>query len=240
MAEPGFTRPETLPPTVVADLAEPLGDYVLRRLQQHTVDSYAGIQMAKLPEDLRVYEHLLWLADPDVVVELGTLFGGMTLWLRDRLHAFARYRRRPPARVIGVDLDTERTRECLSAVDPGYAADIELIAGDITDPGLPARVGAHVPPGARCLVIEDSAHTYESTLASLRGFSRFVPVGGFLVVEDGVVDVEPLRVSPSWPRGVLAALAEWLGAEGADFVSRSDLELYGVSCHPRGYLQRRR
>jgi cephalosporin hydroxylase len=75
-------------------------------------------------------------------------------------------------------------------------------------------------------------------MAALRGFSGFVSPGGFMVVEDGCVDVEELRIDDAWPRGVLPALNEWLETEGTDFTARRDLELYGVTCHPHGFLQR--
>src|SRR5262249_33557648 len=83
-------------------------------------------------------------------------------------------------------------------------------------------------------------HMYETTRAALEGFARFVPPGGFFVVEDGCVDVEELRPDDRWPRGVLRALDEWLESPaGAGFVVRRDLEPYGIPCHPRGSLQRR-
>ena len=82
-------------------------------------------------------------------------------------------------------------------------------------------------------------HTYETTMAALRGFSQFVPPGGFFVIEDGCVDVEELRVDPDWPRGVLPALHEWLASEpGQAFVVRRDLEAYGLSTNREGFLQR--
>jgi hypothetical protein len=38
---------------------------------------------------------------------------------------------------------------------------------------------------------------------------------------------------------VLPAVREWLGGPaGRSFRSRRDLELYGVTCHPGGLLQR--
>ena len=226
------------PPTVRTRLDESLLEYTRSRLRQHTHDSYAGVTISKFPEDLRVYEHLLWMSAADVVIELGVQFGGSSLWFRDRLHALGRYRAPSAKKVIAVDVDLSQARDRLGAIDPDHAADIDLIEGSVMDAGLPGRVADQVPSGARCLVVEDTAHTYETTLAALRGFSRFVAIGGFFVVEDGCVDVEQLRVSEDWPRGVLPALREWLAAEGPDFVVRSDLELYGVTCHPGGFLQR--
>ena len=218
-----------------------MAGYLRERLRQHTLDSYAGVTISKFPEDLRVYEHLLWIARPTVVIELGVQFGGSSLWFRDRLRALAHYRGGAgAATVVAVDVDVQAARQCLADADPGYASEIELIEGDVLDPDLPARLRRYVGPQARALVIEDTAHTYETTSAALRGFTPFVGEGGFFVVEDGVVDQPPLRVSTDWPRGVRPAIDDWLEREGSDFCVRRDLELYGVTCHPGGFLQRRR
>lgn len=66
-----------------------------------------------------------------------------------------------------------------------------------------------------------------------------MPLGGYFVVEDAVIDVEPLRAHEISPRGVAAAIATWLETPaGRSFRVRRDLECYGVTCHIGGYLQR--
>ena len=79
-----------LPQPVKTDLDETMRDYWLKRAAQHTGDSYAGVGMSKFPEDLRVYEHLLWESAATAVIEIGAYSGGASLWFRDRLAAFAR------------------------------------------------------------------------------------------------------------------------------------------------------
>jgi cephalosporin hydroxylase len=228
-----------LPQPVKTDLDETMRDYWLKRAAQHTGDSYAGVGMSKFPEDLRVYEHLLWESAATAVIEIGAYSGGASLWFRDRLAAFARYRPGPPPFVVSIDVDIAAARSAVQSVDAAYADSIALVEADVTDPALPDRIGELLPPGSRCLVIEDSAHVYDTTLASLTGFARFVSPNGFFVVEDGCVDVDEMRLSPDWPRGVLPALHDWLGtAAGERFRVRRDLELYGISCHPEGFLQR--
>jgi cephalosporin hydroxylase len=240
---PDPAPPPNLPPAVTVDLTRgELRAYWLERVAQHTRDSYAGITLCKFPEDLRTYEHLLWQAAPDTVVELGTYLGASALWFRDRLRALRSYGRiQLEPRVISIDLDQGAARAGLAAADPGFASEIELVEADVTDPALPARVESMLRPGARCFVIEDSAHESATTAAALEGFARFVPPNGYFVVEDGCVDVEAMRPpGQQWPRGVLPALERWLAsAAGAPFEVRRDLEVYGVSCHPRGFLQRR-
>ncbi len=229
-------------PPVEERLDQPVGELWMARVGRHMRDVYAGVPMSKFPEDLRVYEHLLWDMRADGVIELGTRFGGGALWFRDRLRTLAGYGvTMHPPHVITVDLDVELPRDQLAGVDPAYEETITLIAGDITDPGLPEEVGRHLRPGARYLVSEDLAHTYETTSAALSGFAEVVPLGGYMVIEDGCVDIERMRYEDDWPRGVLPALADWLESpEGARFERRRDLELYGITCHPSGFLQRTR
>jgi len=224
---------------VTTSLDETVREYWLHRVAQHTQDSYCGIPMSKFPEDLRVYEHLLWQAKPNAVIELGAQFGGSALWFRDRLRTLAAYDSRGEVRVVSVDLDTSAARSNLAAADPAFEETIVLLDGDVLDEGIAARVEAALPENAVCFVVEDSAHTYETTSAALRSFARFVPRKGFFVVEDGCVDVEEMRLDPDWPRGVLPAIGDWLETtEGQGFRVRRDLELYGLSCHPGGFLQR--
>jgi cephalosporin hydroxylase len=180
----------------------------------------------------------LWAARPNTVIEIGTDFGGSALWFRDRLASLGRYGGHASSQVISIDI--ARPRAALADADPDYATAITLVKGNVLDPQLPTVVAELLTPDARCFIVEDSAHTYETTRAALDGFSQFVATGGFFVVEDGCVDVDEMRASPDWPRGVLPALHDWLKTPAAaDFEVRRDLEIYGISCHPEGFLQRR-
>jgi cephalosporin hydroxylase len=226
-----------LPPAVHADVVSgSLLEYWRARATQHTTDSYAGVPMAKFPEDLRVYEHLLWLQVPDVVLEIGTQSGGSALWFRDRLRTLETHGRLSrPGRVVSLDIDQSLAQKQLAGRDDG----ITLIEGDVRDDAAVEAVHRAVAGVTNCMVIEDSAHVYETTMAAMEAFSRLVPVHGFMVIEDGCVDVPEMRIRDDWPRGVLRALTDWLARpQAGGFVVRRDLELYGLSCHPGGFLQR--
>lgn len=234
--------PEHLPPAAPAVLDEPLRSYWLARLRQHTLDSYAGVGLSKFPEDLRVYEHLLWTSRADAVIEVGAQTGGSALWFRDRLGALGRYTGAGRPTVLSIDLDVTQARETVAAADPlaESSGEVVFLQRDVCDPGLADEVERLLPAGARCLVSEDSAHVYDTTLAALESLSRFVSPSGFFVVEDGVVDVDELRAKEDWPRGVLPAVHDWLETEhGRHFEMCRELELYGVTCHPQGFLRRR-
>jgi cephalosporin hydroxylase len=217
-----------------------LRDYWAARAHQHTTDRYLGIKMSKFPEDLRVYEHLMWVAAPDVIVELGAQSGASTLWLRDRLRTLHSYGAlAAPPRVIAVDIDLDAARYNVGVRDPEWADSISFVEGSVCDAAVREEVQTHIPRGAVCMVIEDSAHVYETTRAALELYSDVITPGGFFVVEDGCVDVPWMRIKEDWPEGVLPALDEWLATpQGSAFRVRRDLEVYGVSCHPSGFLQR--
>jgi cephalosporin hydroxylase len=193
------------------------------------LDTYAGVPLCKLPEDLRTYEHLLWESSPQVVIELGGYRGGSALWFRDRLRALEAYGKVSDPYVVTVEIDPSR-------IELPDASSIEVVGGDVCAPATAAQVRALVPSGTRVMVVEDSAHTYDTTYAALELFSSFVLPGGFFIVEDGVVDIDEYRIDDAWPRGVLPALRDWL--PGKPFRVRDDIVQYGFTCNPGGILQR--
>ena len=165
---PTLTVENSIPGAVRVSPDTTMREYWLARAHQHTRDRYLGIKTSKFPEDLRVYEHLLWVGRPDVVVELGAQSGGSTLWFRDRLRTLAGYGvLAAEPRVIAVDLDLSVARQNVAARDPDHEASIVFVEGDVRDPAVRRDVGLHVPPGATCMVVEDSAHTDETTAAAL-------------------------------------------------------------------------
>ena len=175
-------------------LDDSLLSYWVDRFAQHAEDNYAGVPLFKFPEDLRVYEHLLWADRPNVVIEIGTHCGGSALWFRDRLRVMESYGLISDSRVITIDIDADRARPYLDHADRTWSEHIYLISDDVRSDSLLDRVARSLPSTARCFVVEDSAHTYATTMAALTAFAPFVSPGGFFVVEDGCVDIKQMRV----------------------------------------------
>lgn len=142
--------------------------------------------------------------------------------------------------VIAVDIDLTAARESFKELPPEGIAGITLLEGDIRDDDLLSEIRAMVPDGVEVLVIEDAQHDTTTTRAALRGLAPLVRAGGYYMVEDTCVDIEPLRVHPEWPRGCGTALEEWLTRDplGRRFKRRGDLQPYGLTCHPGGLVQR--
>jgi len=200
-------------------------------------ETYMGIPLVKFPEDLMSYVHLLWKAMPNTVIELGCHAGGGALWFRDQLLLLRHYGLVQSIRVISIDITTERAKQELQKLDPGYTETITLVEGSVLDPDLSKRIEKMLTPDSIPFIVEDSAHVYDTTLASLNGFSRFVRPGGFFVVEDTNVDIENMRM-PDWPRGAGLATKDWL-AQHPEFETWTEFERYGITCHPGSTLRRK-
>ena len=100
---------------------------------------------------------------------------------------------------------------------------------------LTRAVAARVDSSGPVMVIEDSAHTYDNTLAVCRTYAPLVTTGSYLIVEDTIchhgIDVGP---NP----GPYEA-AETFRREHPEFIMRRDLEAFVLTWNPTGFLQRR-
>lgn len=171
-----------------------------------TGTTWRGIPTLKNPMDAWTYQEIIHQHRPEVVVEVGNHHGGSLLYLAEL----------GGLRVIGVDVDHTHVSAVVQ-LDPR----VTLITGDAVDvfPAVEEKVA-----GRSCLVIEDSSHTYDHTLAVLRTYGALVQKGGYMVCEDGVM--EPV-----------AQALEQFSYEQYDFVADRDRE-WPVTWNPGGYLRR--
>lgn len=184
--------------------------------------TYFGIPTLKNPIDFWVYQELIWERRPDVVVEIGNNRGGSALALAHVLDHVGH------GRLIGVDIDQSR-------LDPRARAHprIEFLEGD----GV-ARVGevrARIAAPERAMVIEDSSHTYDNTLAVLRAYASLVHPGDYFIVEDSICH-HGLDVGPA--PGPFEAIEAFL-AESDAFESDRTREGFLITWNPKGFLRRR-
>lgn len=222
------------------ELDTPVLDLYLERLRIHMDDSYRGVRMRKFPEDLRIIEEILWELCINVVVEIGLGMGGSALWIRDRLRCLVGYGRISDPMVIAVDRSIADGKANIERADPGYESTIKLVEGDIRSPDIKDAVTSLLPHGARVLVIDDSAHRHDTSLATLQNFADLVPIGGYVLVEDGHRDIDGMLPAeiPGEARGVLQAIDDFITATNGRYVRRRDLERYIVTSNPGGWLQR--
>jgi cephalosporin hydroxylase len=186
-----------------------------------TETTYFGIKTLKSPTDFWVYQEIVHETKPDVIVEIGNYCGGSTLALAHLCDCLG------SGRVIGVDLSHESV-----AASVRSHPRITLIQGDAR--GSFDQVAGLIGSDEAVLVIEDSSHTYENTLAILDTYSPLVKPGGYFIVEDGICH-HGLDVGPS--PGPFEAVETFVGQNG-DFAVDRGRESFLITWNPKGYLRR--
>ncbi len=181
--------------------------------------TWLGVPLQKAPTDLWIYQELIWELRPDFIVESGTYKGGSALYFASICDLMKH------GRVITIDIAAADVRHprLSSIVDPRGS----------THPAVVEEVARQVGGGS-CLVALDSTHRKAHVLDELRAYSRFVPVGGYIVVEDTSLGGHP--VLPSWGDGPYDAVKEFVA--GGDFRSDRSREKFMLTLHPGGFLQR--
>jgi cephalosporin hydroxylase len=188
--------------------------------------TYKGVRCLKDPFDLAIYTKLLWDLRPKSLIEIGSNQGGGALWFADMLSIAGLL----PCPVVSID-----------RVPPTGFTDprIAFLAGDAARLGetLTQPLIAALPHP--WLVVEDSAHTYDVTLAALRFFADVTVAGDVVIIEDGVLD--DLGMGDAYEGGPNRALAEFVTSRPEVFrVLTSYCDMFGVNAtyNPNGYLLR--
>jgi cephalosporin hydroxylase len=196
---------------------------IIPLMQQRIMNesTYFGVKTWKSPIDFWIYQELMCELKPDVIVEIGNHSGGSTLALAHLCDSLGH------GRVIGLDLshatvaDSARDHRRITLVEGDACANFERVVKLIT-------------PADHVLVIEDSSHTFENTLAVLERYSPLVKPGGYFIVEDGICH-HGLNGGPS-PGPYEAAEAFVRGSNS--FVIDRSREAFLITWNPKGYLRR--
>jgi len=188
---------------------------------------YRGRAFLKSPFDILLYLQLLQRLRPRTVVEIGAYQGGSVLWFADTLAAIG-----IQPRVLSIDLSPPELDDPRITLIVGNAGAL----GDALSPEL---VSSFERP---LLVIDDSAHLYETTLAVLTFFHPILYTGDYIVIEDGVVDQFHEAFYLRYENGPNRAVAFFLEQHRDDYTVDRDLcDFYGtnVTYSPNGWLRRR-
>ena len=184
---------------------------------------WMGVPAQKNPMDSWIYQEILHEVQPDVVVEIGSAAGGSTLYFAHLLDLIGH------GKVISVDVDRSR-------FDVSHDR-IVALTGRSDDPDILRRL-ARECAGKRVVVVHDGDHTRDQVLIDLNNYAKFVGPGGYLIVEDGIVDLfRPTSKLGQRQPGPMRAVEEFLKANPNFEVDKSR-ERYLLTYNPRGFLRR--
>ncbi len=187
--------------------------------------SWMGIQALKNPLDAWIYQEILYEIQPDVVVEIGSRYGGSTKYFADLLE------------IIGngtvISIDPDRGEYALAHKR------VLALTGRSTDPEILAHVKEYCS-GKTVLVMHDGDHRKKQVLEDLEAYAPLVSSGSYYIVEDGIVDLfhhgDGLGFKEEDP-GPLAAVEEFLSRH-PEFMVDESRERYVLTYNPRGFLKR--
>ena len=184
---------------------------------------WMGVPALKMVGDLWLYQEILFRTRPDIVVEIGSHFGGSTLFIAHVLDQLGH------GEVVSVDI----SRAVFMARHPR----IREITGSSVDVVPQVRA---VTGGLKTMVIHDADHSAAAVKRDLDLYGDLVSVGQYLIVEDGIVDVfNPRRLRlREMEEGPLPAVRAFV-QERVDQFEIEDLHRrFALSASPFGYLRR--
>lgn len=184
---------------------------------------WMGVRIIKNPLDTWIYQELIYAVQPDVILEIGSSYGGSTLYFANLLDLIGK------GTVISVDIDRSNFNVTHSRIHP--------ITGDSSSPEVEREIFG-LCRGKKVMISHDSSHYKEKVLNDLRRYSPLVPVGSYFVVEDGIYDLfSPLEGVGGFSDGPFDAITEFL-KENQAFEPDLSCERYVFTNHPMGFLKR--
>lgn len=221
-------------PAPIPDI-EPAHLRLLREHRQEVIDAYhellyerqsimwLGHNLLKSPLDLWVYQEMINVIRPELIVEFGTWKGGSALYYAQLCELLNH------GVVVTVDINAW-------AAAPKHDR-LCYLTGDSTSDQMIKLVHEISKVYGVVMVILDSDHHKPHVLKELDAYWDVVTPGSFLVVEDTNVNGHP--VYPSFGPGPHEAVQEWIKTEnGQHFYIDRGCERFLISSHQGGYLRR--
>jgi cephalosporin hydroxylase len=155
--------------------------------------TWLGRPIIQLPEDVIRLQELIYLVQPDVIIETGVAHGGSLIFYASLCKALGR------GRVIGIDIEI-RPHNRKAIEDHSLFPFITLIEGSSVDHAVVETVKAQVRPGEKVIVFLDACHTKEHVLAELYAYAPLVSRDSYIVAMDGIMEqvVGAPRTQPDW------------------------------------------
>lgn len=187
---------------------------------------WLGIPTWQNPLDVWVTQEIIVETKPQVIVEAGTFHGGSAL-----LWGMILEQVDPAGEIITIDINNQSPR---ARAHPVGRERVTFLIGSSTSPEIVTKVKEQVA-GRRTMVILDSNHSRDHVLAELRAYADLVPIGGYIVVQDSVVNGHPVE----WDQGPgpYEAVEDFL-AEDDRFVADRGRERLMMTANPMGFLKR--
>jgi cephalosporin hydroxylase len=148
-------------------------------------NSWMGVPIIRLPEDLILQQEVVWNEKPDLIIEIGVARGGGLIF-----NASLQEMCGITPNVLGVD--NKFFDHTLAAIASNrFYQNINLIEGDSNSLEVVSRVQSVASECSKALLILDSDHSSKHVLEELRNYIPILPVNSVIMVCDTLIDEYP-------------------------------------------------
>jgi cephalosporin hydroxylase len=137
--------------------------------KQRNHPTWKGVTILKMPSDIQIYHEVVWENKPDLVIEIGTKWGGLSLYLQDQLDMI-----RNGGKVVTVDV-----KDIVEKKDPRITYIMRNSIHEDTRKELFAMA-----EGKKVMMVLDGNHNRNQVKWELHYYKDIVTPGQFMVVED--------------------------------------------------------
>ena len=202
---------------------------------------WLGRPIIQYPQDILAMQELIWLIQPDLIIETGIAHGGSLIFSASMLELNAACGGPQDAKVLGIDIDIREHNRAAIEAHP-MSKRIEMFEGSSIDPDMVAGIHNFAKDYGRILIFLDSMHTHDHVLAELEAYANLVSVGSYCCVFDTVIeDIKPDSF-PNRPWGAgnnpKTAVWEYLKTHPEFEIDKQIDHKLLISVAPDGYLRR--
>ena len=196
---------------------------------------WLGVPIIQMPEDLILFQDIVYKTQPDLIIETGVARGGsVVFWASiQKLCGIT-------GKVLGVDIDI-RQHARNAIINSSFKDEIYLIEGSSVEDQVVSQVKNHVSYHKKIMVVLDSNHTHEHVLSELEIYSKFVTKDCFMLILDTVIDDLNIDPDRSWGPGSSpkSAVKEFMLKNSAEFTREQSYEDRALlSVAPYGYWRK--
>ncbi len=211
----------------------------LREITRHKYAynfSWMGRPIIQLPQDMIAMQEIIWVVQPDLIIETGIAHGGSLIYYASLLEMLG-----GDGYVLGIDIDIRAHNRETIETHPMFKR-IQMIEGSSVSDEVATQVAEHSRDKKSVLVALDSDHTHEHVLAELNIYAQHVTRGSYIVVFDTLLEDMPGDLVKDRPWGPgdnpKTAVRQFLSGTN-DFMIDKDIDSkILITAAPDGYLKR--
>lgn len=198
--------------------------------------TWLGVPIIQFPTDIVAIQELIWMVQPDLIIETGIAHGGSIILSASILEMLG-----GNGQVVGIDIDIRKHNRDVIEHHPMMKR-ITMIEGSSISPEVVQQVSEIAKNHQKILVILDSCHTHDHVFAELQAYAPLVSEDSYLVVFDTVVEELPSSFNQDRPWDVgnnpMTALNSFL-VDHPEFILDTDFnDKLLLTCAPKGWLKK--